>query len=145
MVECGDFATPHPGRWPDLSPWERLFWGNSLGKRVKRQIASARKLRRSSTDAELRLWQKLRNRQLNGWKFRRQVPVDRFIADFVCEGARLVVELDGSQHMQHSEDDENRTRVLETCGYEVVRYWNSDVLLNTESVLEDILAALEKR
>ena len=111
---------------------------------MKRRIALARKLRRSSTDAELRLWHRLRNRQLNGWKFRRQVPVDRFIADFVCEDARLIVELDGSQHMQHREDDENRTRVLETYGYRVVRYWNSDVLLNTDAVLEDILAVLEK-
>lgn len=122
-----------------------VIGGNSLGERVKRLIASARKLRRSSTDAELRLWHKLRNRQLNGWKFRRQVPIDRFIADFVCEDARLVIELDGSQHLQLLEDDKQRTRVLETYGYRVSRYWNSDVLLNTEAVLEDILALLEMR
>lgn len=88
---------------------------------------------------------RLRNRQLNGWKFRRQFPIEKFVADFACVDAKLIVELDGGRHALNQKDDAARTRLLNVFGYRVIRYWNSDVLSNTESVLEDILAHLEHR
>ena len=103
--------------------------------------AVARKLRRNQTDAEERLWQRLRNRQLFGFKFRRQHRVDRPIADFLCEEARLIVELDGGQHAT-STTDEIRTAVLNDAGYHVIRFWNHDVLANTDGVLEVIAETL---
>ncbi|WP_306140739.1 endonuclease domain-containing protein [Roseibium sp. MMSF_3412] len=112
----------------------------SVGK-----TSRARSLRRRATEAEIRLWHYLRSRQLGGWKFRRQFPVDRFIADFACMNAKLIVELDGSQHAENVDADAERTRILNSCGFKVVRYWNADVLERTFDVLEDILAHLEKR
>ena len=104
----------------------------------------ARRLRNSATDAERKLWQHLRLRQLGGFRFRRQVPIASFIADFVCPELKLVVELDGGQHMERTGYDMHRTRMLEAGGYKVLRYWNDDVLLRTEPVLEDILRALRE-
>src|SRR3712207_3299725 len=104
----------------------------------------ARQLRHDQTDAERLLWSKLRNRQLGGWKFRRQVPIDRYIVDFVCVDAKLVVELDGGQHAQHSDRDAARTAVLDSLGYIVIRFWNDDVIIRTESVLEEILFLLNR-
>ena len=103
----------------------------------------ARELRNSATDAEQRLWQHLRLKQLGGFKFRRQVPVTGYIADFLCHELKLIVELDGGQHVEQSAYDKQRTLVLEAAGYRVLRYWNDDVLLRTSCVLEDILRALE--
>ncbi|WP_421981848.1 endonuclease domain-containing protein [Roseibium sp.] len=108
-------------------------------------ISRARSLRKHATEAEIRLWHYLRNRQLGGWKFRRQFPVDRFITDFACIDAKLIVELDGSQHAENAHADAERTRILERCGFRVIRYWNADVLKDTPNVLEDILAHLEMR
>jgi len=105
----------------------------------------ARSLRRGSTEAETQLWRFIRNRQLSGWKFRRQVPIDRFVVDFLCREAKLIIELDGSQHAEKTDGDLARTDLLERYGYRVIRYWNSDVLSRTEDVLEDILAHLELR
>src|ERR1044071_7363683 len=73
---------------------------------------TARRLRRQMTDAERILWFRLRDRRLAGWKFKRQVPIDRFVVDFFCADAKLIVELDGGQHSQNSERDADRTRVL---------------------------------
>ncbi|MDR6954668.1 very-short-patch-repair endonuclease [Ancylobacter sp. 3268] len=103
-------------------------------------IARARRLRRDQTDAEQRLWSRLRNRQLDGWKFRRQVPIDQFTVDFFCPDAKLVVELDGGQHT--TEANAERTRIIETDGYLVIRFWNNDVLTNTDGVLLRILETL---
>jgi len=111
----------------------------------RNKASTARSLRRRSTEAEMCLWHRLRNRQRNGWKFRRQFPVERFIADFACPDGKLIVELDGSQHAVNSQADGERTRILNSCGYRVVRYWNADVLSDTANVLEDILAHLEQR
>lgn len=105
-------------------------------------IQFARKLRKDQTDAERRLWWNLRNRQLEGWKFRRQVPVGEYIADFVCIDAKLIIELDGGQHSEQRQYDEQRTRDLEQAGFAVLRFWNNDVLTNTESVIEEILRML---
>lgn len=101
----------------------------------------ARNLRRNATDAETRLWYHLRNRQLLGCKFRRQQRVGRSVADFLCEEARLIVELDGGQHAT-SASDPARTAALEAAGYHVLRFWNHDVLGNTDGVLEEIAKTL---
>jgi very-short-patch-repair endonuclease len=103
----------------------------------------ARHLRRRSADAEQRLWRHLRDRRLAGYKFRRQRPVGRFVADFICMERRLVVEVDGGQHDWKAAADRRRTAALNASGYRVIRFWNSDVLGNTEGVLQRILEALE--
>jgi very-short-patch-repair endonuclease len=97
-----------------------------------------RRLRRYATDAEKLLWRHLRSRQLGGLKFRRQATVDRAIPDFICAEKRLVVELDGGQHLE--EIDAPRTERLEVLGCRVIRFWNHEVLENLEGVLERILA-----
>jgi very-short-patch-repair endonuclease len=102
----------------------------------------ARELRNNATDAERRLWQRLRLGQLGGYKFRRQAPIAGYIADFVCPHLKLIVELDGGQHAEQVEHDAHRSRALEDAGYRVVRYWNDAVLLQTEAVLEDVLRVL---
>jgi very-short-patch-repair endonuclease len=107
--------------------------------------STARRLRRNQTDAERILWFRLRGRRLAGWKFKRQVPIDRFIADFVCADAKLVVELDGSQHAVRALQDEERTRTLEAMGYLVLRFWNNEVVRNIEGVLEEILNTLNQQ
>ena len=99
----------------------------------------ARTLRRNSTEAETRLWHHLRAGRLDGYKFRRQSPVGRHIADFICTDARLIIELDGSQHADRTAEDQARTRSLEASGYTVLRFWNNDVLANVQGVLAEIL------
>ncbi len=94
------------------------------------------------TDAELRLWSRLRGDQLGGYRFRRQAPMGAYIVDFVCLRARLVVELDGGQHATAAERDERRTAWLESRGFKVLRFWNTDVLRNPDGVLETISASL---
>ena len=103
----------------------------------------ARDLRNTGTDAERRLWQHLRLKQWGGCKFRRQVPIAGYIADFLCFEMKLIVELDGGQHAERAVYDARRTCVLEAEGYTVLRYWNDDVLVRTTGVLEDILRVLE--
>ena len=104
-------------------------------------ISTARKLRRYQTDAEP-LWFKLRDRRLLGLKFRRQMPVDKYVVDLCCEPARLIIELDGGQHAERSEADCIRRAALETRGYLVLRFWNNDVLSNIEGVVESIVDTL---
>lgn len=101
----------------------------------------ARRLRRDQTDAERALWARLRDRRLCGAKFGRQVPIGRYIVDFLCDDARLIVELDGGQHAE-SRSDEARTAFLEGAGFSVLRFWNNEVLSNTEGVLERIKESL---
>lgn len=107
-------------------------------------VDRARGLRRSMTDAEQRLWRYLRNRRLIGKKFRRQHEIDRYIVDFVCPEAALIVELDGGQHAEIMAADAHRTGRLESLGYRVLRFWNNDVLTNTEAVLGVILEAVAR-
>jgi very-short-patch-repair endonuclease len=102
----------------------------------------ARDLRHNATDAERCLWQHLRGRRLNGLKFRRQYPIAGYVADFACVEAKLVIELDGGQHLEQAECDTNRTRKMQVNGYRVLRFWNDDVLLRTEAVLDEILRHL---
>ncbi len=101
-----------------------------------------RSLRRQQTDAERKLWQHLRNRRLLGCKFRRQHRIDLFYPDFVCLQARLIIELDGSQHLDQQAYDNARTQRLQQLGYRVIRLWNDDVMLRTDDVLAAIAAAL---
>jgi very-short-patch-repair endonuclease len=101
-----------------------------------------RTLRCNATDAERKLWQGLRGRQLAGCKFRRQHPFKRFIVDFVCLERKLVVEIDGSQHLNAIERDEARDRLLAGAGFRTLRFWNNDVLVNTATVLQTILTVL---
>ena len=103
----------------------------------------ARELRRQSTDAERMLWSKLRNRGLRGVKFRRQAPIGAYIVDFVSMERKLIIELDGGHHADQRESDDTRTRRLESRGFRVVRFWNSDVLRQPDSVLEALLLHLE--
>ena len=100
----------------------------------------ARKLRASQTSAEARLWQALRNRKLAQWKFRRQHPIDRYVVDFVTLDGKLIVEVDGVTHSTARElsRDAERTRVLESLGFLVVRVTNTDVSENIDGVLEMI-------
>jgi len=101
----------------------------------------ARELRIVMTDAERRLWATLRGRRLRGYKFRRQHPVGPFILDFVCIEHRLVIEADGGQHSDNATDD-HRTAWLSRRGWRVIRFWNNEILSNTEGVQEAILEAL---
>jgi len=98
----------------------------------------AKQLRRNATDAENLLWHKLRNRQMNGHKFRRQQPLGTYIVDFVCHELRLVVELDGGQHAVDTERDQTRDAHLRAQGYTVLRFWNNEVFENFEGVLTTI-------
>ncbi len=98
----------------------------------------ARRLRREKTDAEARLWRYVKNRQLAGAKFRFQSPLCGHVADFLCEDAKLVVELDGRQHGEMQQADAERTAKMEAAGYTIIRFWNNDVLQNTEGVLMEI-------
>src|SRR5215510_26634 len=102
----------------------------------------ARQLRRSSTDAERRMWSALRDRRLVRFKFRRQHPIGDFIVDFACTEHGLVVEIDGGQHAGNTADA-RRTGLLESQGWTVIRFWNSDVLNNTNGVVETILRTLQ--
>jgi very-short-patch-repair endonuclease len=106
--------------------------------------ARARELRKNPTDAEKRLWRHLRLRQLDGYRFRRQVPIGPYVADLVCLERRLIVEVDGGQHAIEAARDEVRTAWLESQNFRVVRFWNNDVLDNTEGVLEAIKAELQR-
>ena len=107
----------------------------------KRLTGVARKLRGDMTDAERRLWSHLRASQLDGAKFTRQLPIGDFVVDFACRSARLAVELDGGQHAENSADDA-RTAIIEAHGYRVIRFWNNDVLQNTDGVLMAIVEEL---
>ncbi|MBC9072676.1 DUF559 domain-containing protein [Thauera sp. CAU 1555] len=98
-------------------------------------------LRTTLTDAERKLWQRLRGRQL-GTKFRRQHPFQGYVLDFVCLEHRLVVEVDGSQHAEAVQHDAARTQVLAHAGFRVLRFWNNEVLMETDAVIEAILGAL---
>jgi 2-isopropylmalate synthase len=103
------------------------------------QRSRARSMRGAPTDAELRLWRLLRDRRLNGVKFRRQVPVGPYIVDFLCVGAKLIVEADGAQHAE-SLRDTVRDAYLTSQGWKVLRFWNNEVLQNRGGVLETIFA-----
>jgi very-short-patch-repair endonuclease len=98
----------------------------------------AKQLRRNMTAEERTLWQMVKAKRLSGAKFRRQVPIGPYVADFVCVAAKLIVELDGSQHGERVERDAERTRHLEARGYRVLRFWNNEITSNLEGVIRSI-------
>jgi very-short-patch-repair endonuclease len=104
----------------------------------------ARSLHKDPTHAERVLWQRVRRRQLAGFKFRRQHSVGPYICDFACLEASIVVELDGSQHAEQCDYDRRRDMFLRSRGFRVLRFWNSDVLARTEIILETIYEALHR-
>jgi len=112
---------------------------------MQRKWERARQLRHAATDAERYLWRHLRHEQFAGFKFRRQYPLAGYIVDFVCIPARLVLELDGGQHLDAMRYDAERTGAIGALGYRVLRFWNDDVLLRTDAVLEEIWRHLESR
>src|SRR5690606_4838289 len=97
-------------------------------------------LRNNPTDAEKALWKRLQHEQL-GLKFRRQHPIEPYIVDFYCPDKKLIIEVDGGQHNENKRDDA-RTAYLESKGYRVIRFWNNEVLQNTDGVLETIMNEL---
>jgi very-short-patch-repair endonuclease len=103
-----------------------------------------RTLRNNLSDAERALWHLLRGRQIFGLKFRRQHPFGDYILDFVCLENKLVIEVDGGQHGQQAEYDENRTQKLQAAGFRVLRFWNNEVLYEKESMREKIWLMIEE-
>lgn len=101
----------------------------------------ARSLRLNQTEAEKLLWSKLRNRQFMNLKFKRQVAIENYVADFVCFERGLIIELDGGQHNENAAD-RDRSDVLESKGFIVKRYWNNDVMNNMEGVFRDLTDTL---
>ena len=102
----------------------------------------ARRLRREETDAERKLWSRLRDRRLCGVRFRRQHPIGPFIADFCCTEAELIIELDGGQHALQQNADRVRTEFLESQGYAVLRFWDNDIFTNIDGIRQRIVEAL---
>jgi very-short-patch-repair endonuclease len=102
----------------------------------------ATELRKESTPAERKLWSRIRNDQL-GVTFRRQHAIDKYIPDFCSPKAKLIIELDGSQHLEQEEYDLERTKYLESLGYKVIRFWNNDVTNNIDGVILAIIHAME--
>ena len=127
-----------------LSPSGRGRLRSSRVRGMERFKSRARLLRKSQTSAEAKLWQALRNRQLARWKFRRQHPVDRDVVDFATSDGKLIIEVDGVTHSSPTEieRDEARAKVLEACGFIVLRVSNTDVYENLDGVLELIRTSL---
>ncbi len=116
----------------------------SKHKNIPKYITEyAREMRRNPTEAEKRLWEKLSNKQLDGIKFRRQFPINRYIADFYCHSAKLVIEIDGKIHDTQKEYDEKRTKFIEAQGIKVVRFTNDEVIQNIELVLTKIKSLIQ--
>lgn len=105
-------------------------------------MKKAGRLRKESTPAERKLWSRIRNDQL-GVTFRRQHAVGNYVPDFCSPKAKLIIELDGSQHLEQEEYDEERTKYLELLGYKVIRFWNNDVMNNIDSVILAIVHAVK--
>jgi very-short-patch-repair endonuclease len=104
--------------------------------------ARARTLRQNITEAERRIWQILRSNRMKGYKFRRQAPICHYITDFVCHEARLIVEIDGGQHDRSFPRETERSGLLQSEGYRILRFWNDKVLGNLDGVYQTIAAAL---
>ena len=113
-------------------------------KKRQEQVGFARELRQEQTNAEKALWMRLRSRQLQGVKFRRQQPIGPYIVDFASFERKLIIEIDGGQHSEETikERDEKRTIGLKERDYRIIRFWNNEVLTNLEGVLERIREAL---
>lgn len=129
---------------PAPLPLSPLPPGEGQGEGKNRMKDKARSLRRRQTEAEKRLWQYLRNRQPAGCKFRRQHPISPYIVDFACLEKKLIIELDGSQHLEAKEPDNRRDNFLKEKGFTVLRFWNHEIFAETEAVLQLIYHKLNK-
>ena len=118
-------------------------WGVARRHYPRRALPIARTLRQPQTDAEALLWYYLRDKQLDGYKFRRQHPIGPYIVDFACLSRKVLIELDGGHHAEQQEQDEARDRFLRNEGYRVLRFWNNEVFENCGGVLEAIRAAVQ--
>jgi adenine-specific DNA-methyltransferase len=127
-------------------PWREGVRGRGtvIMKKSPMQIALTRKLRREQTDAEKALWAKLKSRQMEGVKFRRQHPLGPYIVDFISLERKIILEVDGGQHNEREarRRDEERVAWLKERGYRVLRFWNDEVLTNMNGVLEKIKEAI---
>ena len=130
-LEGGSFAS-RMGRGQELTKATRFYSKETLNR--------AKELRQNITDAERFLWHYLRNKQLDGYKFRRQHPIDKYIIDFVCLETNLIIELDGGQHGEKDkiQYDASRTKFLEGLGYKVLRFWNNEIFENIFEILDVI-------
>jgi very-short-patch-repair endonuclease len=116
--------------------------GGNVVASMNNQTFKARELRKNLTDYERRLWRELRLRQLRGLKFRRQFPIGPYIVDFACPEKKIIVEVDGGQHVENKEYDEMRTQWLQEQGFRVLRFWNNEVQNNLDEVKQTIYRAL---
>ena len=138
-----------PAAMGALPPLQGEGWGGdgfNMKGQTNRNILDnhlQRNLRNTMTDAERALWKALRGQQMAGYKFRRQHPFENYILDFVCLDKMLVVEVDGSQHVEHADFDEERSRQLAKAGFRVVRFWNNEVLTQIDAVKERIWGELQ--
>jgi very-short-patch-repair endonuclease len=132
MTRAAAFYIPSP-------PWGE---GRVRGEVRESSRDYARGLRRRQTDAEHRLWARLRDRRLLGVKFARQVPIGPYVVDFCCRERKLIVELDGGQHAARADYDAGRTAFLQALGYRVLRFWDNEALGNTGGMLERIAQSL---
>ena len=121
-----------------LSGERGLVEGKLIQESAMNLTNKARSLRKNQTDVEQLLWKHLRNRQLYNYKFRRQFPIEPYVADFASLELKLIIELDGGQHASRINYDDQRSWFLEQRGFKVIRFWNNDVIENTEGVLEVI-------
>ena len=121
--------------------------GENQSRKTDRRVQRARVLRRAMTDAERKLWWHLRGLRVEGTHFRRQATIGPYFADFACHDCRLVIEVDGGGHAEQERvmADETRTKFLTSRGYRVLRFWNNDVLKDTEAVMSTIYGALSNR
>jgi very-short-patch-repair endonuclease len=127
-----------------LSGGRGLGEGKLIQESAMNLTNKARSLRKNKTDVEQLVWKYLRNRQQYNYKFRRQFPIEPYIVDFACLELKLIIELDGGQHANRINYDDQRSSFLMQRGFKVIRFWNNDVTKNTEGVLEAIrLAILE--
>ena len=146
---CAQFLSLNSPRWGGLLCFGALpldgggLGGGDASRYADRDVkkhpapgahARARDLRRNMTAAERRIWQILRSQQMQGYKFRRQLPIGRYIVDFACHEARLIVEIDGGQHDRSSPQEAARSAFLQNEGYRLLRFWNNDVLANLDGV-----------
>ena len=118
-------------------------WGEIQRQYTQQTLQNAQALRESRTDAEGLLWHYLRDKQLDGYKFRRQQPIGPYIVDFACMPHKLLIELDGGQHADQHTYDQKRDAFLREQGYTILRFWNNEVFENCFGVLESILTALD--
>ncbi|MBI9049468.1 MAG: endonuclease domain-containing protein [Anaerolineaceae bacterium] len=103
----------------------------------------ARELRKAQTKAEQTLWQVIRFKQINGIRFRRQHAIGPYIVDFCSPSKKLIIEVDGGQHLEQKEYDAQRTEFLQSKGYRVLRFWNNDVMNNLEGVIQEIIQTID--